>query len=169
MKCPFCGHADDKVLETRVQKDASIKRRRECLNCKSRFSTVEIILVQFPMIIKKDGRREEFQKDKLLKGLQAACQKRPISQNQIQNLVDTISSWVIQKADNEISSGLVGKKVMSELRQLDDVAYVRFASVYRSFKHIHEFVEKLDDVELLEAITENPNQLPLKHLSPEIE
>ncbi|MFN8943861.1 MAG: transcriptional regulator NrdR [Pseudobdellovibrionaceae bacterium] len=169
MKCPFCGHADDKVLETRIQKDSSIKRRRECLHCKSRFSTVEIILVQFPMIIKKDGRREEFQKEKLLKGLQAACQKRPISQNQIQNLVDTISSWVIQKGDNEISSGLVGKKVMAELRHLDDVAYVRFASVYRNFKHIHEFVEKLDDVELIETINENPNQLPLKHFSPEIE
>ncbi len=169
MKCPFCGHADDKVLETRVQKDSSIKRRRECLHCKSRFSTVETILVQFPMIIKKDGRREEFEKEKLLKGLKAACQKRPISQNQIQNLVDSISSWVIQKGDNEISSGLVGKKVMSELRHLDDVAYVRFASVYRSFKHIHEFVEKLDDVEVIESNNENPSQLPLKHLSPEIE
>lgn len=161
MKCPYCGHSDDRVLDTRVQKDDSIRRRRECLECKARFSTVETLMLQFPMIIKKDGRREPFNKEKIFKGLQASCQKRPVSLNQIENIVERISSWVINRGENEISSRLIGKKVMAELKQLDDVAYVRFASVYRTFKDVQEFVETLEDTELLDFVDTTSPQLSL--------
>ncbi len=161
MKCPFCGHADDRVLDTRVQKDGSIRRRRECLDCKARFSTVENIMLAFPFIIKKDGRREPYSKEKILKGLQAACQKRPVSLSQIEAVVERISSWVINRADNEISSRLIGKKVMAELKLLDDVAYIRFASVYRTFKDVQEFVETLEDDELLDFVDVTNPQLSL--------
>lgn len=165
MKCPFCGHADDRVLDTRVQKDGSIRRRRECLECKARFSTVETIMLAFPFIIKKDGRREPFSKEKILKGLQAACQKRPVSFAQIEAVVERISSWVINRGESEISSRLIGKKVMAELKQLDDVGYIRFASVYRTFKDVQEFVETLEDAELLDFVDANNPQLSLKAMS----
>lgn len=161
MKCPFCGHADDRVLDTRVQKDGSIRRRRECLECKARFSTVETIMLAFPFIIKKDGRREPFSKDKIQKGLQAACQKRPVSLAQLDAIVERISAWVINRGESEISSRLIGKKVMAELKQLDDVAYIRFASVYRTFKDVQEFVETLEDAELLDFVDANNPQLSL--------
>lgn len=161
MKCPFCGHGDDRVLDTRVQKDGSIRRRRECLECKARFSTIETIMLAFPFIIKKDGRREPFTKEKMIKGLQAACQKRPVSLAQIEAVVERIAAWVINRGENEISSRLLGKKVMSELKQLDDVAYVRFASVYRTFKDVQEFVETLEDTELLDFVDSNNPQLSL--------
>ncbi len=161
MKCPYCGHSDDRVLDTRVQKDGSIRRRRECLECKARFSTVETLMLNFPMIIKKDGRREPFSKEKIFKGLQAACQKRPVSLTQLENIVERISAWVINRGENEISSRLIGKKVMAELKQLDDVAYIRFASVYRTFKDVQEFVETLDDSELLDFVDANNPQLSL--------
>lgn len=161
MKCPFCGHADDRVLDTRVQKDGSIRRRRECLECKARFSTVETIMLAFPFIIKKDGRREPYSKEKILKGLQAACQKRPVSLNQIEAVVERISTWVLNRGESEISSRLIGKKVMAELKQLDDVAYIRFASVYRTFKDVQEFVETLEDAELLDFVDASNPQLSL--------
>ena len=162
MKCPFCGHADDKVLDTRVQKDGGIRRRRECLECKARFSTVETIMLAFPFIIKKDGRREPFNKEKIIKGLQAACQKRPVSLAQIDAIVERISSWVINRGESEISSRVIGKKVMAELKQLDDVAYIRFASVYRTFKDVQEFMETLEDAELIDFVDSNNPQLTLK-------
>lgn len=165
MKCPFCGHADDKVLDTRVQKDGAIRRRRECLECKARFSTVETIMLAYPFIIKKDGRREPFNKEKIIKGLQAACQKRPVSLAQIDASVERISAWVINRGENEISSRLIGKKVMAELKQLDDVAYIRFASVYRTFKDVQEFVETLEDAELLDFVDTNNPQLTLKPMN----
>ncbi len=165
MKCPFCGHADDKVLDTRVQKDGAIRRRRECLECKARFSTVETIMLAYPFIIKKDGRREPFNKEKIIKGLQAACQKRPVSLAQIDASVERISSWVINRGENEISSRVIGKKVMAELKQLDDVAYIRFASVYRTFKDVQEFVETLEDAELLDFVDTNNPQLTLKPMN----
>ena len=161
MKCPFCGHADDRVLDTRVQKDGSIRRRRECLECKARFTTAETILLAFPFIIKKDGRREPFSKEKILKGLQAACQKRPVSLVQMEAVVERIAAWIINRGESEISSRLIGKKVMAELKQLDDVAYVRFASVYRTFKDVQEFVETLEDTELLDFVDSNNPQLSL--------
>lgn len=161
MKCPFCGHADDRVLDTRVQKDGSIRRRRECLECKARFSTVETIMLAFPFIIKKDGRREPFSKEKVLKGLQAACQKRPVSLAQIDAIVERIAAWVVNRGENEIQARLIGKKVMAELKQLDDVAYIRFASVYRTFKDVQEFVETLEDAELLDFVDPTSPQLSL--------
>ena len=161
MKCPFCGHADDRVLDTRVQKDGSIRRRRECLECKARFSTVETIMLAFPFIIKKDGRREPYSKEKILKGLQAACQKRPVSLAQLEASVERISAWIINRGEGEIPARLVGKKVMAELKALDDVAYIRFASVYRTFKDVQEFVETLEDAELLDFADASNPQLSL--------
>jgi len=145
MKCPACGRDEDKVLETRVQNDGDIiRRRRECLACHVRFTTVESLVRVFPMVIKKDGRREPFSEVKLLKGLQAACQKRPISLAQIEQIVEEISQWTLSRNDSEIATRLIGERVMLALRQLDHVAYVRFASVYRDFKDVHEFVSSLE-------------------------
>ena len=145
MKCPFCSHNEDRVLETREQQNGDlIRRRRECLSCKTRFSTTETVSFHFPQVLKKDGRRESFEKSKLLRGIQAACSKRPISPIQIENLVDQLSSWAVSQGEKQIPSKIIGIKVMKELRLLDDVAYVRFASVYRIFKDVQEFVETLD-------------------------
>ncbi len=156
MKCPFCGHNDDRVLDTRVQKEGSIRRRRECLECKARFTTLETLMVNFPMIVKKDGRREPFSKEKIFKGLQAACQKRPVSLSQLENVVEKISSWLINRGENEVAARLLGRKVMAELKQLDDVAYVRFASVYRTFKDVQEFVETLEEDEWMDQVDTSP-------------
>ena len=162
MRCPYCAHNEDRVLDTREQKDGDIiRRRRECLKCKSRFSTVEILSVSFPLIIKKDGRREPFSKEKILKGLQASCQKRPISLNKIEDIVEKISNWVLHSGEKEIPSSHIGHKVMYELRLLDDVAYIRFASVYRTFKDVQEFVETLEDQESI-GLYDNSTQLALK-------
>jgi transcriptional repressor NrdR len=145
MKCPYCGHSEDRVLDTRVQQDGEvIRRRRECLDCKARFTTEESLILAFPMVIKKDDRREPFSKEKILKGLLAATQKRPISSFQLENIVDRIGAWAISSGDKEISSALIGQRVMLELKKLDDVAYVRFSSVYRTFKDVQEFVETLE-------------------------
>lgn len=161
MKCPFCGHSEDRVLDTRVQKDGAIRRRRECLECRGRFTTAETIVLNLPFIIKKDGRREPFSKEKIFKGLQASVQKRPVSLAQIDAVVERITAWVINRGESEISSRLIGKKVMAELKQLDDVAYVRFASVYRTFKDVQEFVSSLEDAELLDLVDPNSPQLSL--------
>lgn len=162
MKCPYCGHNEDRVLDTREQKDGEmIRRRRECIQCKSRFSTVEALNLNYPLIIKKDGRREPYSKEKILKGLQAACQKRPIGLAQLEACLDRISTWVINRSDKEIPARLIGQKVMMELRLLDDVAYVRFASVYRTFKDVQEFVETLEDQETFEVV-DTSAQLTLK-------
>jgi transcriptional repressor NrdR len=161
MKCPYCGHNEDRVLDTREQKEGElIRRRRECLKCKARFSTVETLNLSFPLIAKKDGRREPFSKEKIFKGLQAACQKRPISHSQLEAIVDRIATWILGRGEKEIPSRLIGQKVMMELRLLDDVAYVRFASVYRTFKDVQEFVETLEDQEAIE-VYDPSTQLPL--------
>ncbi len=161
MKCPYCGHNEDRVLDTREQKEGElIRRRRECLKCKSRFSTMETLNLNFPSIVKKDGRREPFSKEKILKGFQASCQKRPISLAQLEVSVDRIATWVLNRGEKEISARLIGQKVMMELKLLDDVAYVRFASVYRTFKDVQEFVETLEDQESFE-VYDPSNQLPL--------
>jgi transcriptional repressor NrdR len=156
MRCPFCSHSDDRVLDTRIQKDGSIRRRRECLDCKARFTTVETLLVNYPVVVKKDGRREPFSKEKVLRGLQASCQKRPVSLETLNSIVDKIAAWVINRGDTEIPARLVGKKVMAELKQIDDVAYVRFSSVYRTFKDVQEFVDSLEDEELQDYVDRNP-------------
>ncbi len=161
MKCPFCGHSEDKVLDTRVQKDGGIRRRRECLSCKSRYSTLETVMLSYPFVIKKDGRREPYSKEKLLRGLQAACQKRPVSLAQLEGVVERISAWVITRGEGEIASKIIGRRIMAELKQLDDVAYVRFASVYRTFKDVQEFVEKLEGDELMDMVDSTGPQLSL--------
>jgi transcriptional repressor NrdR len=144
MQCPYCGSQDTRVLETRVSKSGhAIKRRRECMSCKSRLTTHEVLELDYPMIVKKDGRRETFSRDKLLSGLLAACQKRPIAQSQIETVVESISNKILQRGEKEISSELIGRFVMVELKKLDQVAYVRFASVYMSFKEVNEFVESI--------------------------
>lgn len=159
MKCPYCSHSEDRVLDTREQKEGEmIRRRRECLNCKARFTTVESLILNYPFVIKKDGRREPFSKEKLLKGIQAACQKRPVSMEQTEAVVNHVSCWVVSFGDQEIPSRLLGLKVMNELKTLDDVAYVRFASVYRAFKDVQEFVETLED-ELQEFQEKDDQQL----------
>ncbi|MEK6627955.1 MAG: transcriptional regulator NrdR [Bdellovibrionota bacterium] len=161
MKCPFCSHSEDKVLDTRVQKDGGIRRRRECLSCKSRYSTHETVMLSYPFIIKKDGRREPYNKEKLIRGMQASCQKRPVSLAQIETSVERISSWLITRGEGEVASNVIGRRVMAELKQLDDVAYVRFASVYRTFKDVQEFVEKLEGDELIDMIETTGPQLSL--------
>ncbi|MES2801863.1 MAG: transcriptional regulator NrdR [Bdellovibrionota bacterium] len=161
MKCPFCGHSEDKVLDTRVQKDGGIRRRRECLSCKSRYSTLENVVLSYPFVIKKDGRREPFNKEKLLRGLSYACQKRPVSTTQLDAVVERISSWVITRGEGEISARVIGRRVMAELKQLDDVAYVRFASVYKTFKDVQDFLEKLEGDELIDMIDTSGPQLSL--------
>lgn len=161
MRCPFCGHSDDKVLDTRIQKDGGIRRRRECLSCKSRYSTLETVMLSYPFIIKKDGRREPFNKEKLLRGMQASCQKRPISLLQLEAAVDRIAAWLMTRGEGEVVSRVIGRRVMAELKLLDDVAYVRFASVYRTFKDIQEFVEKLEGDELIDIIESSGPQLSL--------
>jgi|GEM_PF-1730156 len=162
MKCPFCSHSEDKVLDTRVQKDGGIRRRRECMSCRSRYSTQETVMLSYPFIIKKDGRREPYSKEKIIRGMQASCQKRPVSHVQIEAAVERISAWLITRGEGEVASKVIGRRVMAELKQIDDVAYVRFASVYRTFKDVQDFVEKLEGDELVDMIESTGPQLSLK-------
>jgi transcriptional repressor NrdR len=144
MKCPFCGEMDNKVIDSRVSKDGSvIRRRRECLVCSRRFTTYEHIEEIPIMIIKKDGRREVFSRDKVRSGLKKACQKRDISMNVIEEFVDELERDLRETGEKEIPSSFLGEKVMIKLHELDDVAYVRFASVYREFKDVNDFVSEL--------------------------
>lgn len=142
MKCPNCGKNKQKVLETREKED-EIRRRRECLSCQFRFTTSEAVLIQYPHVIKKDGRREPFSKEKLRRGILAACKKRPVSVGQIENLVLYIARWAQSSPEKELSAQAIGRIVISELKKLDDVAFVRFASVYKSFSSVPEFFDNL--------------------------
>ncbi len=145
MKCPFCQQINSKVIDTRVQKEGGlIRRRRECIDCRGRFSTQETYLQSYPYIIKKDGRIEPYAPEKVLKGIQAACQKRPISLAQMDNIVERVTHWIISRNEREISSQLIGIKVMHEIQVLDDIAYVRFASVYKTFKDVKDFIQSMD-------------------------
>jgi len=147
MKCPFCGFMDDKVIDSRLGKDGDIiRRRRECLKCERRFTTYERVEDVLPMVVKKDGRREPFDRNKILLGIKKACEKRPISVADVENVVNEIESSFSEGSDREVKSTEIGERVMSRLRDLDDVAYVRFASVYRSFKDINEFMSELKDI-----------------------
>jgi transcriptional repressor NrdR len=144
MKCPFCGEIEDKVIDSRISKDGdSIRRRRECGTCKKRFTTHEKIEETLPSIIKKDGRREPFDRDKILKGMRIACRKRPVSTASIDAAVDKIERELQERGQKEIRGSEIGERVMQELHELDEVAYVRFASVYRSFKDISEFMAEV--------------------------
>ena len=143
MKCPECQNSDSRVLETRVYKDNEIRRRRECTHCKSRFTTVETVFVNYPLIQKRDGCQEPFSKEKLRKGIQLACLKRPVSLSQIEDIVSKVTKTVLEDKSKTVTAVDLGLAVVKELKMLDDVAYVRFASVYKEFKDVKEFVETL--------------------------
>lgn len=144
MKCPFCGHLEDKVVDSRTAKDGiSIRRRRECLKCKKRFTSYEKIEDVQPVVVKKDGRRERFNSDKIQTGVRKACEKRPISTTQIDDIVAEVERTVQDLAEKEVSSQIIGQVVMERLAGLDGVAYVRFASVYRDFRDVNEFLEEI--------------------------
>ncbi|RKY36788.1 MAG: transcriptional regulator NrdR, partial [Candidatus Omnitrophota bacterium] len=142
-----CNHNEDKVVDSReTQEGASIRRRRECLNCGRRFTTYEYVEKVPLMVVKKDGRREPFNRQKILEGLIKACQKRPISVERLDELVSDIEKNIQKKFDQEVDSRYIGELVMERLSQIDDVAYVRFASVYRQFKDVNQFLRELRDI-----------------------
>ena len=144
MKCPFCDELEDKVVDSRMAKEGEmIRRRRECLGCKRRYTTYERVEEILPMVVKKDGRRESFDRMKILVGLKKACEKRPISTATIEDVTDRIEKRIQEMGETEIESRIVGEELMKELHQLDQVAYVRFASVYREFKDIDQFMDEL--------------------------
>ena len=147
MKCPFCGEIDNKVIDSRLSKDGNvIRRRRECIICSRRFTTYEHIEEIPVMIVKKDGRREVFSREKVRSGLQKACQKRDISINVIDEFLDELDRDLREAGEKEISSNKIGEKIMAKLHEIDDVAYVRFASVYREFKDVNDFVSELKNL-----------------------
>jgi len=147
MKCPFCGHQEDKVVDSRTTSDGvAIRRRRECLACEKRFTTYEHIEERTLMVIKKDGRREPFDRHKLLTGLMKACEKRPVGIDQLEQIVDEVERELSQQFEHEVPSREIGERVMRRLHDLDPVAYVRFASVYREFKDAEQFVGELTDL-----------------------
>ncbi len=147
MKCPFCNHSKSKVVDSRLSKEKDmIRRRRECLSCQKRFTTSERTEDDLPLVIKKDGRREPFNRGKIFGGLKKACEKRPISINLIEKIVSRIELYFQEKGEREVKSTEIGQRVMEELHQLDGVAYVRFASVYRQFKDIQEFMNELKEL-----------------------
>lgn len=147
MKCPFCGNNEDKVIDSRSSEEGrSIRRRRECLSCHRRFTTYENIEESTLMVIKKDGRREPFDRKKILTGLTKACEKRPIGANDLQALADKIEYTLQSKFDKEVKANEIGELVMELLYKLDEVAYVRFASVYRQFKDINQFMKELKNL-----------------------
>jgi transcriptional repressor NrdR len=144
MKCPFCGHPDSGVVDSRVSATGElIRRRRSCEGCQRRFTTYERVDEILPTIVKKDGRREKFDRDKIIRGLRASCNKRPVSVEQIEAIADSIERDLQDRGEKEVSSSLIGEKAMARLREADEVAYVRFASVYRSFRDIDEFLAEL--------------------------
>ena len=148
MRCPKCGGQDDKVVDSRASREgATIRRRRECIACGHRFTTYEEVERGGLMILKRDGRREEFSKEKLLSGVRKACQKRPISPKVIEDLVEKIVEAVNNKYEDEVPAEFIGKQVMDGLREIDDVAYVRFASVYRRFQEATDFVSEVKKLE----------------------
>lgn len=144
MKCPYCGHLDNKVIDSRLNKDKTItRRRRACEECDQRFTTYERIEVMLPMLVKKDGRREPWDRGKIVNGLEKACEKRPVSMADIDRFVDAIEGRLQDTGGKEIPTSKVGEWIMEALPELDEVAYVRFASVYRQFKDVNEFMDEL--------------------------
>ena len=144
MKCPFCGYSESKVIDSRpAEEGTTIRRRRECLSCQRRFTTYEIVERMPLVVIKRDGSRQSFDKMKLINGMLRACEKRPVSLNQLEQIADEIEQELQSGLEREISTVNIGEMVMSRLKDVDEVAYVRFASVYRSFKDINTFMEEL--------------------------
>ena len=147
MKCPYCGFAQDRVVDSRESKEAdSIRRRRECERCNKRFTTYERIDEIPYMVVKKDGRREKFERGKVLNGLLRACEKRPISAGKLEDLVDQTESFLMDSPERERSTTEIGRILMEKLKQLDTVSYIRFASVYRDFKDVNEFKAELEQL-----------------------
>ncbi|UCG50402.1 MAG: transcriptional repressor NrdR [Candidatus Latescibacterota bacterium] len=147
MKCPECGHLEDKVVDSRTTKEGeAIRRRRECLECGKRFTTYEYIEKVPLMVIKKDGRREAYSREKLLTGLLKACEKRPVSRDQLETLIDDVESATFGRFKNEIQSVDLGNEVIEQLQALDEVAYVRFASVYRQFRDVSQFMSEIKNI-----------------------
>jgi len=147
VKCPFCAEVENKVIDSRLSNQgAVIRRRRECLGCQRRFTTYERVEEILPMVVKKDGRRETYDRNKVRQGLQLACQKRPVSAEQLEEVVDRIERGLQETGEKEVPSAIIGESVMKELAKLDEVAYVRFASVYRSFKDLGEFMSELKEL-----------------------
>jgi transcriptional repressor NrdR len=147
MKCPFCHDLENRVIDSRLAKDGSvIRRRRVCEHCQRRFTTYERVEEVFPVVVKRDGSREEFDRPKIITGLKRACEKRPVSVATIDQIADRIERSLQERGDKEIASSVIGEAVMRELHKLDQVAYVRFASVYRSFKDAEEFMRELQQL-----------------------
>ena len=147
MKCPFCGYIEDKVVDSRSSSEgASVRRRRECIKCGRRFTTYEYIEEVPLMVVKKDGRREPFDRKKIQAGIMKDCEKRPISIEKIEDLVINIERTVLKKFDREVPSVFIGELIMQKLAELDEVAYVRFASVYRQFKDVNQFMKELKSI-----------------------
>jgi transcriptional repressor NrdR len=145
MRCPHCGHLEDRVVDSRdAQEGLATRRRRECLGCGRRFTTYERVEDVVPQVVKKDGRREAFDRRKIVEGLLRACQKRPVSREQIDALVSAVERRVQELGEREVASHVLGEAVMERLRELDPVAYVRFASVYRAFADVGEFMSELE-------------------------
>ena len=147
MKCPYCAKARNKVIDSRLSKDSTvIRRRRECLGCRKRFTTYERVEEILPMVVKKDGRREPFDRQKVLAGMKKACQKRPISMNDLEAFVDVLEKSFQESGEKEIPSDVIGERIMARLHELDDVAFVRFASVYRRFQDVNDFMKELSEL-----------------------
>ncbi len=147
MKCPFCSSSESKVVDSRSSQDSrAIRRRRECLSCHERFTTYERIEEFQPMVVKKDGRRESFDRRKIVEGIIKACEKRPVSMDEVDTFVSDLEKEIQDRGEREVESKFIGERVMSKLRAWDDVAYVRFASVYKQFKDLNEFMDQLQEL-----------------------
>lgn len=147
MRCPFCGHLESKVVDSRSSKEGdSIRRRRECMKCARRYTTYERIEEVAQMVIKKDGRREPFDRWKIKSGILKACEKRPVSLEMVESLIDEVERSLFNSSEHEVPTQAIGQAVMERLKELDEVAYVRFASVYRQFRDLNEFMNELKDL-----------------------
>lgn len=159
MRCPFCRHRANRVIDSRIAGDgAMIRRRRACSACKRRFTTYERVEEIAPMVVKKDNRREPFDRAKIVAGLKKACEKRPVSMETIEQMTNRIEAAILERGEKELPSSTIGEAVMGQLHATDQVAYVRFASVYRSFKDIDEFMRELED--LIKQRRDEPAQAP---------
>jgi transcriptional repressor NrdR len=147
MKCPFCGHGDNKVIDSRTSSEGNaVRRRRECLACSQRFTTYEVVEEMPLFVVKKDGRRQPFDRKKILSGIQKACEKRPIPLEKIEDVVVHIEREIYRKFEREVCSAEIGQRIMDQMASIDEVAYVRFASVYRQFKDVNQFMAELKDL-----------------------
>ena len=147
MRCPFCDHQEDKVVDSRASREGVvIRRRRECIGCRRRYTTYERVEEVLPVVVKKDGRREPFDRIKILQGLKKACEKRPVALSTLEETVDRVEKKLQEMGEAEVPSRIIGEEVMAQLHRIDQVAYVRFASVYREFKDVNQFMDELTDL-----------------------